>query len=114
MSTDVALRDGTWQSYRGVQRWVSQAEKATASPALVLLLACPTCHARVGQTCRTKSGHTTTPHGSRLAPRLCECGALLGPRRRFCDPCRDRVNQENKNAWGRRARSARRALTWMG
>lgn len=71
----------------------------TSEPVEVgLLRACPTCRALVNQSCRTVSGHTTTPHGSRLVPRLCLCGAPLAPRRRYCDPCRDRIDAANRYA----------------
>lgn len=72
------------------------------------LIACPTCHARVDETCRTRSGHTTTPHSSRLAPRLCPCGSQLAARRRYCDPCRDRIDQANRYAGVVRFRAALR------
>lgn len=62
------------------------------------LVACPTCRARVDECCRTPSGHTRPPHKSRLAPRLCPCGAPLARRRRYCDPCRDRIDKENRYA----------------
>lgn len=71
------------------------------------LIACPTCHARLDESCRTPSGHTTTEHGSRLAGRRCPCGMALAPRRRLCDLCRDEYLQEGKNAHGRRRRAAR-------
>lgn len=62
------------------------------------LIACPTCHAKVTESCRSQTGHRTTPHGSRLVPRLCVCGSLLAPRRRYCNGCRDRIDAANRYA----------------
>lgn len=78
------------------------------------LIACPTCHAKVDQTCRTKNGHTTTPHMSRLTPRLCKCGALLRSKARYCPPCRREVNLANKRDYLRRLRARRRAEREQG
>jgi hypothetical protein len=68
------------------------------------LIACPTCHARLDESCRTPSGHTTTAHGSRLASRRCPCGAALGYRRSLCDDCRDERLRASKRAYLRRRR----------
>lgn len=77
-------------------------------PPIHQLIACPYCRARIDQSCKTRSGHTTYAHACRLTPRLCPCGALLAPNRGYCDHCRDRATQESKNASGRRRRAARR------
>jgi len=38
-----------------------------------------------------------------LSGRKCpECGAILKPRRRFCDDCRERRNRESKRNWKRK------------
>lgn len=105
---DVALTGGSWQPSGAVMRWVADDPYADAPELdMRLLVACPTCRAAVDQTCRTRSGHTTTPHGSRLAPRLCRCGAQLGWHRRMCDPCRDASLQASKNEWAERKRASR-------
>lgn len=119
-SSDI-LTGGAWIVVRGVSRWVAEQSPADVAaeadepnlaivgpPSVAGLIACPTCHARVGQTCRTKTGHTTTPHFSRLVPRLCQCGALLASKSRYCPPCRDEVNRVNKRDYLRRRRAARR------
>lgn len=62
------------------------------------LIACGTCGARVDESCRTVNGHTTKPHEGRVAPRLCPCGAPLAYRKRYCTPCRDRIDKENRYA----------------
>ena len=101
---------GEWRRVGLVLRWVPGAPPpVTPAVNVTSLLACPTCHAKVGQTCRTCTGHATTMHGSRLTARLCRCGAVLAPRRRYCDPCRDAALQEAKNASARRRRAERRA-----
>ena len=69
------------------------------------LIACPTCHARVDQPCRSASGHTTT-HSNRLAPRLCPCGMTLKPRRTLCDWCATQSIKATKRAYARRKRAA--------
>lgn len=69
------------------------------------LIACITCRATVLQSCRTKSGHTTTPHDTRVAPRLCRCGALLKRRERYCRPCSAAALQQSKNEHGARRRA---------
>ena len=96
---------GPWVQRGGIKVFVETAAEPKRYD-LGQLIACPTCRAKVTETCRTKNGRRTTPHGSRLAPRLCPCGSLLGWKRRLCDSCRDRLEQESKNAHLRRVRSA--------
>lgn len=106
----IELTGGAWVAQGGIQRWVPGAEPVAEPVAEVIaydsLIACPTCHARAHETCRTESGHTTTPHGSRLIGRLCICGEPLAPRRRYCDPCRDETDRRNKRESSRRTRGA--------
>jgi hypothetical protein len=52
------------------------------------MIACPTCLAKVCESCRTASGNSTEHH-LRLVPRRCRCGGLLEPKRTYCDPCGD-------------------------
>ena len=94
ISPDV-LTDGHWETVRGIQRWVGE----------LVVIACPTCHARADQMCRTASGHTTTPHGGRLIPRCCPCGAQVKGRRWLCDPCRSEATRQSN----RLSRERRRA-----
>lgn len=48
--------------------------------------ACLTCEAKVCEPCLTISGNSTE-HALRLIPRRCRCGALLEPRRTYCETC---------------------------
>jgi len=79
-------------------------------PPLAELIACPTCHAKVTETCRTKSGHTTTPHHSRLAPRLCPCGELPISNGAYCRPCGFESIRVSKREHLRRLRAARKEV----
>lgn len=72
-------------------------------------IACPTCRARIDETCKTASGHTTTPHGNRLVARRCRCGADVEAHRRYCDPCAKLSIQASKNEHARLRRAAARA-----
>ena len=106
------LADGAWRfdPWRRVQVWVeTPGAQRVEEVDLSELLACPTCHARVDQTCRTKSGHRTTPHGNRIVPRQCKCGRALAPRKRFCDECRAETRRSTKRAWDQRRKAAERA-----
>ena len=108
------LGDGYWTTRPGslgVQVWVSTAPERPPMPPerdVSKLIACPTCHAHVDQSCKTRTGHTTTLHKSRLTPRLCRCGASLDWRRRNCDACAPAALKESKAASARRIRAIRR------
>lgn len=52
------------------------------------LIACPTCRARVDESCRTPAGNVREPHTTRLVARTCPCGASLAPRKQLCERCR--------------------------
>lgn len=90
-SPDVLTR-GAWQTDgKGVLRWVDNApdpRPAQSASALATLIACPKCHAKIGQACRTPCGTCTAPHAARIVQRYCDCGAKLKARRRLCDYCR--------------------------
>lgn len=73
------------------------------------LIACPTCFARVDETCRTKSGNVTKPHGSRLVSRRCSCGNAVAPQCSYCSFCAREKLQQSKNEHGRLRRQAARA-----
>jgi hypothetical protein len=114
LAGDVTL-GGVWVVRKGgVRRFVpaDQLPPAVQPPVktydLTKLIACPTCRATVTQTCKTRSGHTTTPHGSRLAPRLCACGLIPDPGHTLCRFCAAESLQRSKNEHGarRRARAA--------
>lgn len=70
------------------------------------LVACPTCLARMDETCKTPSGQVTAEHGSRLVSRVCSCGGPVKPRHHYCDTCGPRALQVSKNDHGRRRRQA--------
>jgi hypothetical protein len=95
-----------------VLRWVPRRHIPTLKrDDLHRLVACPTCHARVDETCRSDGTRADgarprrTPHLSRLAPRLCACGARLEWKRKVCDWCRDEANRANKRDYMRRLRA---------
>lgn len=58
------------------------------------LVACPTCHARVDERCRSATGTPRSPHVNRLVSRLCLCGAPLEPRKQLCEWCRRDARKE--------------------
>lgn len=66
------------------------------------LIACPTCHAKAWQSCRTPSGNRLSrPHKDRLVGRLCPCGEKPKPNATYCEPCalaHDRTNHRNAMA----------------
>lgn len=96
----------TWVPRRGILVAVpTKLEPPPPAVAVHRLIACPTCHAHVDETCKTASGHRTTPHASRLAPRLCPCGATLGARRRLCDLCAVEASRVSKRDYLRRRRA---------
>lgn len=95
ISPDI-LTDGHWETVRGIQRWVGEP----------VVIACPTCQARADQMCRTTTGRTTTPHGGRLIPRCCPCGAAVTGKRWLCDPCRAEVTRESNRASRQRRQAA--------
>ncbi len=97
----LALIDGEWTGSL-VRRWTpgselppTPAELATLRPLrrkqggnYSRLLACPTCHARLTETCRTTGGNPTADHAERLVSRRCPCGAPVAAKKRYCEPCR--------------------------
>jgi hypothetical protein len=99
-SPDV-LEDGAWIKRGHIVVWVPAAPPPRKVD-LSTLVACPTCRARVVQSCRTKSGHTTAAHANRLVQRRCGCGRDLPGQRRYCDECRDERNRMSKRAWSQR------------
>lgn len=107
---DTALEGGRWVLRGNIQVWVPEDPFAwglvRTERKLADLIACPSCHAKVTEPCRTSSGHTTTPHSCRLTGRLCECGATLTSQRRMCDPCRDDSLRVSKRDYLRRRRAA--------
>lgn len=96
---------------RWVQRGLVKVWEATPSPALDVaqLIACPTCRARVTQSCRSSGGHPRAPHSTRLVSRRCACGSLLERKKSVCTFCRHENDQASKNAYGRRRTREKRA-----
>lgn len=101
------LTDGSWQhDGRGVLRWVPDPTTILETRVNVAdLIACPTCHAKGGETCKSRGGNPVLPHTSRIVARYCQCGVPLpyrrGSRRKLCDDCR----HEEACASKRRARA---------
>ena len=83
------LVGGRWVNEKGVQRWVADPTPLAApKPVRTRLVACPYCRAKVRETCKSSGGNPVLPHSVRLAARLCPCGDLPAPRKRYCEPCR--------------------------
>lgn len=91
--------DGQWVQCGATKVWqvrprpaVSNGVPHIPAPAQSLdvskLIACPTCHAKVTERCKSAGGIGRSPHVNRLAPRLCPCGELLGGRKQLCEWCR--------------------------
>lgn len=102
-SPDV-LMHGSWQSDNGVLRWVpaEYAPPIRRKVDVSLLIACPVCQARVGNACKTPCGTSTNPHEQRLVARRCQCGERLGPRQRYCPPCRRQARLETFKSYDAR------------
>lgn len=64
-------------------------EAAPQRPRAIDMTACPTCHCKAGERCRTASGNPARrAHSTRLVARFCACGEVLPWHRKFwCDPC---------------------------
>lgn len=98
----------TWKT-RGLIKVRVEEPEPTRQPAepagldLRRLISCPTCHARVTESCRTVSGTPRSPHTNRLTARLCPCGSLLEPRKQLCEWCRREARAET---YARRERRA--------
>jgi hypothetical protein len=73
------------------------------------LIACPTCHARMDELCRTSGGYTRRPHTNRLVRKVCPCGATLGYHKGLCEPCLRRNLRYRKRIQQRRRLARRRA-----
>lgn len=101
------LEGGQWVLGRhGVWRWEFNQIRTDLYavpdlPRVEGVIACPTCHVTVTETCRTREGHRTRSHPAREIPRQCPCGKTLQPQRRLCEQCRI----ESKRAHARRRRA---------
>lgn len=109
------LTGGHWApNSRGVQVWVRDDPapvyiEPQRPVALDQMIACPTCHAKVTQTCRTKTGNRTHDHGSRIVPRMCPCGEPIDGRASYCAECRHANDLASKARWRARKRLERDA-----
>lgn len=72
------------------------------------LIACPTCHAKVSELCKTRTGRHRQEHASRLVPRRCHCGGAVGPGKKMCDLCRAEARRENGRIGMQNTRARRR------
>jgi hypothetical protein len=88
--TDI-LANGEWVRDGLIWRWVqNQPEPEEADPPTYQphdLIACPTCHARMDEHCKRKSGRQNE-HSTRLVKRVCVCGGPVRPREPMCGWCR--------------------------
>lgn len=102
--------DLEWVTVDGIKVARPQLRAAPEEPAVDYdkLIACPTCHARATQSCRTRSGHTCSDHDTRLIRRRCRCGEHVKAKARYCDSCGARALQLAKNEHARLRRAAQR------
>ncbi len=125
MSTTVRVHDespdvlgaGRWVRHGLVMRWqpdmepepVVEEERPTLNVRTlrdVNLIACP-CGARLNEHCRRADGRKAhDPHRTRLAKRVCQCGADLARGCEFCHECRAEKDRERSRAYKRRTRGA--------
>jgi hypothetical protein len=71
------------------------------------LIACPTCHARITQACRARSGGPNgKPHPNRLVAQRCVCGAVKPRHRKLCPPCA-KENRRISNLYSARRKRRR-------
>jgi hypothetical protein len=104
----IGLAGGKWVPRRGVLVWTPDSKGNRRAINVHDLIACPTCRARVDEVCRTETGHSTKPHASRLAPRLCPCGANVRPQATYCHDCAREEMRRSKRDYLRRRRADRR------
>lgn len=106
MSSAEALVDGEWVPHGAIRHWrlLEVVPDLPKSYDLRTLIACPTCHAKVTECCRTRNGAKTHEHTNRLAPRLCPCGELPGRRRTVCEACARENDRRAKRAYKARLR----------
>jgi len=90
------LYGGNWVNDGGIQRWVPWETETPETPPVLDLIACPTCRATVTETCRTKLGHRTSDHSTRLLSRRCECGREAPRGCRWCGRCRAERDRAKK------------------
>jgi hypothetical protein len=85
----------TWRR-RGLVQVAAPATEPPPSLARTIhdLIACPTCHARVDERCKSATGTPRSPHVNRLVPRRCPCGASLEDRKQMCEQCRREARRE--------------------
>lgn len=92
---DIPLVNGQWIRRGMVVVW-QQNPKAEVEPDEQRptynpseLIACPTCHARMDESCEKRDGSVRRrSHGSRLVKRVCSCGGPVRPREPMCGFCR--------------------------
>lgn len=83
------LANGEWVRRGLVWHWRQNAPEPTAVEVRDYrphdLIACPTCLARMDESCKTKGGWS---HTTRLVKRVCSCGTALRPPEKICGFCR--------------------------
>lgn len=103
---DEALPDGRWLPVRGILRFVATDPHARPdvepTKPLAELIACPTCRAKVVESCRTATGGFRSPHTTRLVGRRCACGSTLAPRKSVCPTCRQETDDRARLTYARR------------
>lgn len=108
---EAALTGGQWVPIGGIMRWCAGEEPAAEVAArfdFSTLIACPTCAAKVTQSCRTTSGYPAKAHRARITSRRCPCGARAPSNAILCEPCRLQARRDSWRAAQRRLRARRR------
>jgi hypothetical protein len=85
-----ALTNGQWVRRGLIWAWVENPHKLGDRPSWNPhdLIACPTCHARMDERCKTRLGKSAQSHDSRLVARVCGCGGPIRAREPMCGFCR--------------------------
>lgn len=111
------LGAGQWVRRGLVMRWepemkpepIAEEERPAPTPRTlrnVNLIACP-CGARLNEHCRRADGRKAhDPHRTRVAKRVCRCGADLARSCEFCPECRAENDRERSRDYKRRVRGA--------
>lgn len=91
-----ALTGGEWvPDKHGIMRWEKRAPEPVGPGTFPDPIACPTCHARATEPCRTSTGRRIGEHKNRLIPKCCpDCGGELARWRHYCDTCADARRRE--------------------
>lgn len=89
---DNILDNGQWVRRGLVWHWQPSSTPPTKLDAATYrphdLIACPACHARMDEPCKTKK---RTNHATRLVKRVCSCGDPVRQNEPMCPTCRAEI-----------------------